>query len=172
MADFRIALGGTISAATTDEMHSALGTLKHDLMSHSAKPKKIYRPLSASSAGLTVPTSVTSTPITLKLGRPSSGRIWVVTRIVMLGADDNTAATNLVASVYIGDEMNVGLSQCVRHGTTFPFTTTENEHAYIVHDREDIFVRVIATGAATTTQVSVNALAWEYRDTDIDAQVI
>lgn len=169
MADFRIALGGTISACTTDEMHSALGELKSSLINSNAKPKRIMRPLSKSTAGGTYSTG---DKVILPVGRPNSGRIWVVTRIVCLGEDDNSTHTNMVAALYVGDDANVGISQCVRHGVSIPWTTTENENAFVVHDRETLFVQFTATGATTVPNFTVNALAWEYRDADIDTQVI
>lgn len=171
MADFRIALGGTISACTTDEMHSALGDVKRDILKGigSGKAKRIMRPLSGSTAGASFSTGDTRT---IKLGRPNSGRIWVVTRVNCFGEDDNTTHTNLVAALYIGDEMTSGLGQCVRHGQAIPWTTTENENAYVVHDREDLFVKYTAIGATSVPNLAVNAIAWEYRDSDIDTQVI
>lgn len=171
MADFRIALGGTISACTTDEMHSALGEVKSDILKgmSSGKAKRIMRPLAGSTAGATFSAGDTRQ---IKLGRPNSGRIWVVTRVVCLGEDDNTTHTNLVAALYIGDESTAGLGQCVRHGQSIPWTTTENENAYVVHDREDLFVKFTAIGSTTVANLAVNAIAWEYRDTDIDTQVI
>lgn len=171
MADFRIALGGTISACTTDEMHSALGDVKKDILNgiSSGKAKRIFRPLAGSTAGGSFSTGDTRQ---IKLGRPNSGRIWVVTRVVCLGEDDNTTHTNLVAALYIGDEMTAGLGQCVRHGVSIPWTTTENENAYVVHDREDLFVKFTAIGATSVPSLAVNAVAWEYRDSDIDTQVI
>lgn len=169
MGDFRIALGGTISACTTEEMHSALGELKTSLATQNAKPKRIMRPLSKSVAGGAFTTGNT---VVLPVGRPSSGRIWVVTRLVCLGEDDNTTHTNMVGAVYVGDESNVGLAQCVRHGVSIPWTTTENEHAFVVHDRETLFVQFTAIGATTVSNFTVNALAWDYRDVDIDTQVI
>lgn len=173
MADFRIALGGTISAATTDEMHTALNGLKSDIIGANGKPKRIMRPLSAAatSATNTLPAAAGDT-FQLSLGRPSAGRVWVVTRIVAISTDDHTTVANLQAALYIGDPLTFGLSQCVRSGQALPWTTTENEHAYVVHDREDLFVNYTATGAVTATQLVVNAMAWEYRDCDIDSQVI
>lgn len=170
MANARFVLGAEVDIASGDELESAVSAIRSDIKG-SGKPKRIMRPLSASLTGAQVP-AVLGTVAQLVIGRPAAGRIWVVTRLVVIGADDNSAMTNLVGAVYIGDDSNVGLSQCVRHGTVMPFTTTENEHAYIVHDRETLFLNVTATGASTVTQVVVNALVWEYKDTDIDTQVI
>lgn len=169
VADFRISLGGTISACTTDELDSALGKLESNLLRGSAKTPRIMRPLSSSVAGGTYSTGDT---FTLKLGRPSSGRVWRLTRVVVLGEDDNTTHTNMVAALYIGDEANPGLSQCVKHGVSIPWTTTENQDAYAVHDREDVFVKFTAIGSTTVDNFTINGLVYEYRDGDLDAQVI
>lgn len=171
MADFRMVLGGTLSACTTDEMHSALGDVKKEILGgmSTGKTKRIFRPLAGSITGGSFSTGDTRV---INLGRPNSGRIWVVTRIVCLGEDDNSTHTNLVAALYIGDSSTAGLGQCVRHGVSIPWTTTENENAYIVHDREDLFVKFTAVGATSVPSMAVNAIAWEYRDVDIDTQVI
>jgi hypothetical protein len=171
MAKAKIVLGGEIDVATGDELSSGLDSLRGDMRSTLAKPKRIMRPLSASLTGAQVPT-VLGANAQLVIGRPAAGRVWVVTRLTVIGSDDSTALTNLVGSLYIGDDSNVGLSQCVRHGTAMPFTTTENENAYVVHDRETLFLNITGTGAVTATQVVANVLAWEYRDVDIDTQVI
>lgn len=171
MADFRMTLGGTLSACTTDEMHDALGGLKTDIMKGiaSGKAKRIMRPLSGSVAGAAF---VSGDTRIINLGRPNSGRVWVVTRVTCLGEDDNTTHTNLVAALYIGNQNTAGIGQCVRHGLAIPWTTTENENAYVVHDREDLFVKFTAIGSTTVPNMAVNAVAWEYRDIDIDSQVI
>lgn len=170
MANARFVLGAEVDIASGDELASGVETLRGDIRGV-GKPKRIMRPLSASTAGGFMP-KIQGDVAQVVIGRPSAGRIWVVTRLVVMGSDDNSALANLVGAVYIGDDSNVGLTQCVRHGQAMPFTTTENEHAYIVHDRETLFLNVTATGAVTATQIVVNALVWEYRDTDIDSQVI
>lgn len=169
MADARIVLGGTLSVCTTDEMHSALGDLKSSIVESNAKPKRIMRPLNGSAAGGDFTTGDT---LMINLGRPSSGRIWVVTRVVVLGEDDNTTHTNMMAALYVGDSANVSLGQCVKSGLSIPWTTTENEHAYVVRDREDLFVNFTAIGATTVSNMAVNALAWEYRASDLEVSVI
>jgi hypothetical protein len=169
VAKVRIALGGEFDAVTSDEHKSGLSALRDELLAGSQTQKRIMRPLSQS---LTSPPTVQGQTAQIVLGRPAAGRVWVLTRLTVMGADDFTAATNLVASLYVGDDSNIGLSQCVRTATVFPFTTTENERAYVIHDRETLFVNITATGAATITQVVVNGLAWEYKDQDIDTQVI
>lgn len=167
MADFRISLGGTISAATTDEIDGLIGKHFAANKPHSVKP--IMRPLTGSVSGGAFTTGQVTQ---IKLGRPNSGRIWVVTRIVALGEDDVTTHTNMLASVFVGDEMNLGLGQCVRSGVSIPWTTTENERAYPVHDREDLIIKFTAIGNTSVPNFVVNAMAWEYPDSVIDAQAI
>lgn len=168
MADFRISLGGTISAATTDEVDGLLG--KHfDANKPPRSVKPIMRPLTGSVAGGAFTTGAT---VQIKLGRPASGRIWVVTRITVLGEDDVTTHTNMLASVFVGNEQTLDLGQCVRSGVSIPWTTTENERAYPVHDREDLVVKFTAVGATTVPNFVVNGMAWDYPDWAIDAQAI
>lgn len=170
MAKAKIVLGGEIDVATGDELSNGLNGLRDDMKSSLSKPKRIMRPLSAAVqfAGITSGTS-----IQVVGGRPAAGRLWVVTRVTVIGADDHSTITNAVAALYVGDSSNVGLSQCVRPGQAIPFFDTSNEHAFIVHDREDLFINVTAvTADIAAGQVVFNALAWEYRDSDIDSQFI
>lgn len=170
MAKFRVALGAEIDAVTSDEMSNGLDVLRGDMRKAFAKPRKIMRPLSQATSVLPGTGGET---VTLVIGRPAAGRIWVVTRVTVLGDDDNTTAANLVAAVYVGDDSNPGLTQCVLHGQAIPFTSTQNEHAWVVHDRETLFIQVTATAdIVAAEQIVANALAWEYRDSDIDSQVI
>jgi len=168
VADARIVLGAELDIASGSEVESGFAALRAD-MKGSSKPKRIMRPLSQAVSGLALSNGQTAQLI---LGSPSAGRVWVLTRVTVLGDDDHTLKTNVVAAVYIGDDANVGLTQCVRHGTPVPFTTTENEHGYVVHDRERLFLNVTATADGVTGMVSANCLVWEYRDSDIDSQVI
>lgn len=168
MADARIVLGAELDIASGSEVESGFAALRADMKSN-GKPKRIMRPISQSVSGLALSNGQT---VPLTLGSPSSGRVWVLTRVTVLGDDDHTLKTNVVAAVYIGDEANVGLAQCVRHGTAVPFTTTENEHGYVVHDRERLFINITATADGVVGMVAANVLVWEYRDSDIDTQVI
>lgn len=170
MANARFVLGAEVDIASGDELAAGFKAMRSD-MAGMGKPKRIMRPLSKSLVDGSLPTLLGQS-VTIPVGRPSAGRIWIITRIGIIGSDDFSPLTNLVGAVYIGDETNPGLSQCVRHGTVMPFTTTENENAYVVHDRETLFVNITATGASTVSQIVVNALAWEYKDSDIDVQGI
>lgn len=167
VADFRISLGGTISAATTDEVDGIIG--KHFKANKPLSYKPVQRPLTGSVTGGSFNTG---NSVYINLGRPASGRIWVVTRIVALGEDDVTTHTNMIASVFVGDETTLGLGQCARSGISIPWTTTENERAYPVHDREDLIVKYTAIGATTVASLTANAMAWEYPDSAIGAQAL
>jgi predicted nucleotidyltransferase len=169
VAEARIALGAEIDIASGKEVSSAFDALRADMKGFGGKPKRIMRPLSQAVSGLALNTGGVTQLI---VGRPAAGRVWVVTRVTVLGDDDHTVKANVVAALYIGDDSNVGLAQCVRHGTAVPFTTTENEHGYVVHDRETLFLNITATADGISGMVSANVLVWEYRDSDIDSQVI
>lgn len=169
MADARIVLGAELDIASGSEVESGFAALRAEMKNSGGKPKRIMRPLSQAVSGLALSNGNTTQ---LVIGRPSAGRVWVLTRVTALGDDDHTAKANVVGALYVGDDSNVGLAQCVRHGTAIPFTTTENEHGYVVHDRETLFLNITATADGVVGMVSVNCLVWEYRDSDIDTQVI
>jgi hypothetical protein len=170
VANARIALGAELDIASGDELKSGLAAVRADMKGLSNnKPKRIMRPLSQAISGLAMNSGDV---VQLVIGRPSAGRVWVLTRITVLGDDDHSVKANALAAVYIGDDSNVGLTQCVRYGTAIPFTTTENEHGYVVHDRETLFLNITATAGGIVGMVSANVLVWEYRDIDIDTQVI
>lgn len=169
MAEAKIQLGGVLDIASGSELDDRFNKL-HGALAGAGKPKRIMRPLSKSQTALNL---TQGQSVQVPIGRPSAGRIWVLTRVTALGDDDTTAKTGLSAAIYIGDDANVGISQCVRNGQAIPFTTTENEHAYVVHDRETLFANLVATGTGPITgQVVINCLVWEYRDVDIDGQFL
>jgi hypothetical protein len=166
----KIALGGVFDVASGDELSKMGDSLRDHVSGTMAKPRRIMRPLSGAVqfAGITSPANVV-----LSLGTPAAGRIWVCTRMTVIGNDDSSTIANLNAAVYIGDPANAGLSQCVRPGAAIPFIDIANEHAYVIHDREAFFLNLTA-GASPVTggQVVFNALVWEYEDRAIDSQFI
>ena len=173
MAKFRVALGAEIDAVTSDEMKSGLDAVRDEIRRSITKVPRIMRPLSGSST-----ISITSGEnATISLGSPSAGRIWIVTRVNVMGADDHTAVANTTAAVYVGYDNGLdisngpGLSQCVLTGLAVPFTTILNEHAIVVHDREQLLINV-AVSNTVDAEIIANALVWEYPDKAIDSQVI
>lgn len=168
MASAKIVLGGEIDVCTSDEMKDGLDAFGRDLKGSMAKPKRILRPLTRSVTGLALSAGGTAVVV---LGRPDSGRVWVITNINVMGDDDTSPKTGLTGALYIGDPANVGIGQCVQFGQAIPWSGQQNEHAYVVHDREDAFIYLTASGAVTG-QVVVTATAWEYRDVDIESQHI
>lgn len=169
MADFRIALGGTISACTTDEMHSALGGLKSELVAGMQRPAPLFRQLPGA---VSIGNMNQFDARVLDLGSPNSGRIWRMTRITVLGNGDTATLTNVSAALYIGDPTNASQLQCVQHGQQIPFTTIENEHAFIIHSKDHLFLNIVATGSATGVSVSANAICWEYPEASISAMAV
>lgn len=169
MAKFRMALGADFEAVTESEMKSAFGAFGGDLRKALSKPPRILRPLTRA---VSVPALTSGATVPLVVGRPDSGRTWVVTRVTVLGADDHTTVANLTAALYIGDPANISLGQCVMPGQAIPFISTQNEHAFTVHDREDLFLNLSASGAVTATNVVATIQAYEYRDVDLESQAI
>ena len=99
----------------------------------------------------------------MDLGSPNSGRIWKVTRMTVLGNGDTATLTNVFGAIYVGDPTNANQLQCVQHGQQIPFTTIENESAFIVHSKDHLLLNIVAAGgSATNVNVTANAIAWEY----------
>jgi hypothetical protein len=169
VANVRFSLGAEADICTTDEMHEGISSLRGDLREIGAKPKRILRPLSRAVTGLSLANGQSAH---LFVGRPAAGRVWIVTRLTMLTTNDFDNGTNVVAAMYIGDDQAVALTQCVLNAQAIPFTSTQNEHAWICSDKESVFINITATGANTVTQVVGNVLVWEYRDKDILTQGI
>ena len=170
MANFRMALGADFEAVTESEMKDAFGKFGGDLRRSLSKPPRILRPLTRA---VTLPALPSGTSAQLVVGRPDSGRTWVVTRVTLLGADAHTTVADMTAAVYIGDPANVGIGQCVYHGQAIPFTSTQNEHAWTVHDREDMFFNIVSSADVAAGQIVVATIqAYEYRDVDLESQAI
>lgn len=169
MAEFRVALGATADLVSGDEHRAGISDLKRYMGEQlRGKPKPILRPLSAADT-FTLASGGTGQLI---LGRPAAGRVWVVTRNNIVGADDHTTVANVVAGLYIGDEQSPGLVNCVRFAQAVPQFVNFNQHAMIVHDRETLFVQITATGSVTGQVIVANATAWEYSDAEFEPQVI
>lgn len=170
MADFRIALGGTISACTTDELHDGLNALEGKLLKGvNKRPQPIYRPLGAY---INIGSMNQFDAKILELGSPAAGRMWMVPRITVLGNGDTATLTGVSAALYIGNPLNATLTQCVQQGSQIPFTTIENASAFPVHSRETLFLNIVCTagGGATGVVVTANGVALEFPDSIVDAQ--
>lgn len=168
MAEARFALGAVVDVASGAEVNEGFKSLRGDLAGM-GKPKRIMRPLSRALGGLSL-SSGQSTH--LFMGRPAAGRVWVVTRVTVLGNTDHDTSTNVVAALYVGDDQSISLGQCVLDAQPIPFTSTQNEHAWVCSDKESVYLNITATGSNTLTQVVSNVLAWEYRDKDVLEQMI
>ena len=108
----------------------------------------------------------------IEIATPPAGRTFVVTRVTVLGNDD-VSANNLIAAVYIGDNIKANPIQAVISAQPIPFTTTVNSKALIVQSTETLFLYVHDTvGNIGPEQVVANIQVLDYPDTFIAAQVI
>lgn len=171
MALMRIQLGAEADIATSGELKDGLDGLASKLT-----PKRDPRPIRKPLANFqTMPANlIKGQTFTLDLGTPGAGRIWKLTRVTVVGLDDNTAIANCVAAVYIGDISNAPalLTQLAIHGQGVPYTQGVNDKFAEVHDRENLFVQFTATGAVTAQMVGAVANVLEFPDCVIDAQSI
>lgn len=168
MAEAKIQLGGVLDIASGDELSKGFDRM-HDAFASSGKPKRIMRPLSRAISGLALANGQSTH---LFIGRPSAGRVWIPTRLTVLSTSDFDSATGIVAAFYIGDDQSISITQCVLDAQQVPFTTTQNEHAWVCTDKESLFLNITATAANTVTQIVANTLVWEYKDSDVLMQAI
>lgn len=173
MAEVHFALGADIDVTSSTELSDAVSGLKsHMDGKFRPSPLPIYRSLGA--AG-TFPASVgaANSLLQVSLGSPSAGRIWRVTRVLVLGADDHTTAAGIVGSIYVGDPANPFMMQAITEGRVLPFTQANNDEFVWVHSSEALFVNFSATAAVASAQtVAVTATAIEYVACASEAQTI
>lgn len=166
MADFRMALGATFSAVTEEEMGKALDTAMTGLKGHiDSKIRDVratYRPL----VGSTTLNLTNGQNQTMPLAPffPSHGTMWYIRRIVVMGANDSTAITNLTAALYVGDHTNLLPSQCVLSGLSIPFTQFVTSNAAPVRSGESVYINFTASGAITAQPVVATILVEEFDD--------
>lgn len=170
MAEFKVALGGVFDVASGEELRDSITGLQGhiDRQLSAGKMQPIRKPLSQST-NLTLASGATQT---LALGKPPMGKVWSVASVTILGADDGTSVANLKASVYVGDEIAVSLSQCVIPQQSIPFFDTFGYPDIWVHDQNKLYVNFTATGAVAGQVVVGNAWIMEYDDCAVEAQRI
>lgn len=86
-------------------------------------------------------------PLSLDCGSPNTGRIWNVTGITLLGADDNTVLANAKAALYFGDSDTPALSSCKVPGLAIPSFQTFSDRVLWCHSTANAVV--VVTGTAT-----------------------
>lgn len=70
----------------------------------------------------------TATTQTLVLGGPSSGRMWFVHRVGILGADGHTGAGGAVVDIYTGPGQDADASAQIYSGLLIPTIIVEGRH--------------------------------------------
>jgi hypothetical protein len=166
-ADARINLAMDLHLGAMDKLNNSVhGLSKH--LDAGRTPDPIFR-IPGNATTLTLTNGQTSL---LELGTPAASRFWRLTRFTLTGADDHTAAINLVAALYIGDSLQANLMQCIVPNLSVPSVNAWNDKFAIVKDRDSLFVNFTATGAVTNQVVTASATCWEYGDGIGQAQVI
>lgn len=133
-------LGAKFDFVTTGELDDRFDALRKDLKRKPLKP--FYN--SGIAAGL-IP--VGNGPLVLDCGSPSTGRIWNVTGITLIGVDDNTALANAKAALYFGDTDTPALSTCKVPGMVIPSFATFSDKVLWCHSTANAVV--VVTGTAT-----------------------
>jgi hypothetical protein len=120
-----------------------------------------YMPI-ASSLTASGPADATGKAL-LKLGRPAHGRLWNITRVSVLGADDQTVLVGSKVAVYVGSSVSPNLSDVLDPAIaadTVPFIIYWNKDQVFVTDNDDLFV--IVYGAGANQSLVVNATVLDY----------
>lgn len=97
----------------------------------------------------------------LKIGRPAHGRVWNVTRVSVLGADDQTVLAGSKVAVYSGSAVSPNLSDVLDPATaadTVPFIIYWNKDQIFVTDNDDLFVIVYGAGAGQSLVANATVL--------------
>lgn len=157
----RLVIGGEMDVVSPDELHDALGDLRHSL----ARPNRV-RPIR-----LRRTDSVTyaSYDTMADLGGPASGRLWSVTNVAIMGSDDHTTVASTTAAVHIGDPTIPILGAVVATGQSVPYTWNFSRHTIWVHPGERLYVPVY--GAANGTTLVAVATVMEYPDANVEASL-
>jgi hypothetical protein len=120
-----------------------------------------YMPI-ASSLTASGPANAAGTAL-LKIGRPSHGRMWNITRVSVLGADDQTVLAGSKVAVYVGSSVSPNLSDVLDPAAaadTVPFIIYWNKDQVFVTDNDDLFV--IVYGAGANQLLVANATVLDY----------
>jgi hypothetical protein len=170
MVSLNIGAAAEIDIASSSDITNMLDTNTEKLLSRLNGCKKLAKPLGTSA----ILTLVAGANATLSLGRPSFGRVWVITRSTIVGADDHTSVSGVVAALYNGDDTNPGLVDIVIPGQAVPYWTSNNDEMLMVNSKSNLFWNITNTSMSTiiSQQFVASATAWEYREQDLLGQAI
>lgn len=127
---------------------------------HDEKPRPIYLRRTASAIG------DGSHLVTLDVGSPPSGRIWIVTLCTLYGTDDHTVVATVVGAIYTGNPNSLALPGLIFNGLAFPSSTQISDDVLWVHNNENLCVQTSIPGAANQ-QYGVNFLIQEWREHEV-----
>jgi hypothetical protein len=141
-------LGAKFDFVTTGELDDRFDALRKDLKHKPEKP--FYN--SGIAAGL-IP--VGNAPLMLDCGSPNTGRIWNVTGLTLLGADDSTVLANAKAALYFGDTDTPSISTCKVPGQAIPSFSTFSDKVLWCHSTANAVVVVTGTATALSQVIAM-----------------
>lgn len=133
-------LGAKFDLVTTGELNDGLDDIKGAL---NRKPHKPF--FNSGIAAGVIPAG--NGPLYLDCGSPNTGRIWNVTGITLLGADDSTVLANAKAALYFGDSDAPALFACKVPGLVIPSFQSFSDKVLWCHSTANAVV--VVTGTAT-----------------------
>lgn len=149
-------LEAEVGLSIGEELHGALK--KHH--EETKKPKPLYLRRGDSKIG-----NGTSL-VTLDVGAPPTGRMWVVTFCSLFGIDDHTVVASVLGAIYTGNPNSLALTGLINSGLAFPSSTQISDDVLWVHANENLCVQTSAPGVAGQ-QYGVNFVVQEWRDSEI-----
>lgn len=171
--EVRFALGAVADLASSDELKSSIDGLQGHMdnrFRELTKEHAIRRTIQGSDV-LTL--SSGQTQVTeFNPGRPALGRVWSITRLTLLGADDHSSVANLSAALYIGDPANPHLGTCIIPNLSVTSFQTFNKENLWVHDTESLFINWTASGVLTGQQVVISATVSDSVDSSKTSQFV
>lgn len=161
----RIQLGSEIDIATSDELKK-MGDSITDRLTNRDGPKPLYNSTSGSILTTAFDAGGANNNGSIRLGKPSTGRIWNILGIVCFGNDDHTTVANTSAALYFGDPSNPSLAQCKDVGLNFPSSKFYSDKVLWATAKDEIFLSVNSLGVGV--QVAANVF---YTDWPADARL-
>jgi len=133
-------LGAKFDLVTKGELDEGLGELKGML---GRKPLKPFYNVAMSSGNIPAGNG----PLSLDCGSPNVGRIWNVTGITLVSADDSTVLANAKAALYFGDSDTPALMSVAVPGLVIPSFQSFSDKVLWCHNTANVVV--VVTGTAT-----------------------
>lgn len=157
MALIKIAAGAELDLATGDELKDATNSILGALPGDDPRPIYLSRVDTDVSLGGVV---------SIDLGAPPVGSIWLLRYITVFGNDDTTVVAGITGALYCGDAANLSLSQLRIPNLVIPSCTFMPDTCVWCHPNENVVVKT-STVVPATVQIGAIVGIEEWRQKDV-----